>query len=147
MNGEQQNVVQCDACGTTIPVPAENPEGAFTIDATRLLAMLPALSKKNAHGKLEELLYEHRSEIEGTDAFCGAVASTNAAEIEMQDIKVQKYHAEQAAVIVEFTYYAVGERDEDQTHRRFRIDGVGTARIDNQGTTEIQDVTAAVSDF
>lgn len=147
-NGKQPETVKCDACGTVRPVPVDNPDGTneFTIDATRLLATLPALSQKNAHGKLEDLLYEHRSAIEGSDAFCDAIASTNATEVEMQDIKVQKYRAEQAAVFVDFTFYALGERDEEQENRRFRVDGTGIGRIDNQGTTEIQDVTAAISD-
>lgn len=146
--GKQPEVVKCDACGTVRPVPVDNPDGTndFTIDAPRLLAMLPALSKSKAHGKLEELLYEQRAAIEGAAAFCDAIASANAAAIEMQDIKVQKYRAEQAEVIVDFTYYAFGETDEEQANRRFRVAGTGTARIANSGTIEFEDVTAAVSD-
>lgn len=145
--GGGEQFVRCDACGTTISVPADESGGDFTIDAVRLLSMLPALSKKSAHGKLEELLYEHRAGIEASDAFCDALVPTNAADVEMQDIKVKTYRSEQAGVVVDFTYYALGERDEEQSHRRFRVDGTGTGRIDNDGSTEIHDVTAAVSDY
>lgn len=147
-NGKQNETIQCEACGTSRSIPAdistESAESA--VDATKLMALLPALSQKKAHSKLEELLYEHRAGIEESDAFADAIAAANAADCEMQDVKVQKYNAEQAAVVVDFTYYALGERDDEEMQRRFRIDGTGTGRIDGQGNLEIQNVTAAVSD-
>lgn len=142
-----QPVVQCDACGTIREVPANPAEdpGVLATDATRLLALLPAMSRKTAHTKLEELLYEHRSAIEDAEAYRDAIASTDGADFEIQDIKVGGYRPEQTAVIVDFTYYALGEGDAAPPTRGIRIAGSGSGRIDSQGNMEIRDVTAAVS--
>lgn len=146
---EAREVLQCEACGALRDAGNESADGTDVpaSDVTRLVSMLPALSKKNAHSKLEELLYEHRAAIEGSEAFSAAVAAVNAVEFEMQDIKVQKYDARQSEVAIEFTYYALGERDQEQASRRFRVAGSGAGRIDGLGSVAIQDVTASVSDF
>ncbi|HTI50078.1 MAG TPA: hypothetical protein VL475_03975 [Planctomycetaceae bacterium] len=148
-NGEQQSVVQCETCGTITPIPDDAPEETTVAanDVTQLVASLPAMSQKNAHSKLEELLYEHRSAIESSDAFADALAALDATEYEMQDIKVQEYHRDEADLVATFTYYAVGERDDDQAPRGLRVDGTGSARISAHGSVEIQDVTATVSDI
>ena len=142
-------MVQCDACGTLRPVPPASPEeetDQLAAAATRLLSQFPAMSSNNARRGLEEMLYEHRSAIEGSPAFCEAMTQAQAAGCEMQDIKVQRHNWEQTALFVAFTYYALGERDADQAARAFRVDGTGSARIDRQGKIEFSDVTATVAE-
>lgn len=144
--GDTQKLLQCDVCGTLRPALSVQEEGkAFNVDAARVIAMMPALSQKQAHGKLEELLYESREAILAMDAFQDAAATTSAGEFEMQDIKVQKYERGQGAWTVNFTFYALGEGDEDVDNRSFRINGSGVGSIDDQGGIEISDVTASVA--
>lgn len=143
-------MVQCEACGTITPIPEGTLDetSADADEVTQLVASLPAMSQKRAHGRLEELLYEHRDAIETSDAFSDAMASSNATECEMQDIKVQEYHRDQADLVIAFSYYALGEGEgeDDQSPRNLRVDGTGSARISPRGSIGMQDVTAAVSD-
>lgn len=143
MPGDQNRLLQCDVCGALRPTLSPQEEGdSFAVDAARVVAMIPALSQKQAHGKLEELLYECRDAIVNNDAFQDAVAATNAPEFEMQDIKVQKYERGQGAWIVTFNFYALGEGEADLDDRDFRIDGSGVGTIDDQGHVEISELVA-----
>jgi hypothetical protein len=143
-------VVQCEACGTMTPLPEGTMEesSADAEEVTQLLASLPAMSQKRAHGKLEELLYEHRGAIETSDAFSEAMASFNATECEMQDIKVQESHRDEADLIITFTYYALGEGDsgDDSSPCGLRVDGTGRARISPRGQIGMEEVTASASE-
>lgn len=144
-------MVQCEACGTitSIPEGTLDETGVDAEEVTQLIASLPAMSQKRAHGRLEELLYEHRDAIESSDAFSDAMASSQATECEMQDIKVQEYHRDEADLVISFTYYALGEGEggDDQSPRGLRVDGTGSARISPRGGIGLEDVTAAVSDL
>jgi hypothetical protein len=107
---DTQQFLQCDACGAMRYAPAESVEKAEAgASAARLVAMLPAMSEKSARTKLEELLYEQRSAIEESEAFCQAVASLQPLDdLEIQDIKVQKFQPEPPGVVLAFSYYALG---------------------------------------
>jgi len=148
-NGEQQPVVECVTCGTqragfaaSLKEPTVSPT-----DTVRLLEKIPALSQRSACSKLEELLYEYRFSIEGSEVFCQAIAPVNAADFEMQDIKVESFEWDQRALVAKFTYYLLGARNDVQPHRSFRVDGQGSGRIDPEGRVEVLVATATVTDL
>jgi hypothetical protein len=140
---ETQQFMQCDACGAMRKAPTEAHEkheaGA---NAARLVAMLPSMSGKSARAKLEELLYEQRSAIEESEAFCLAVSSVKPLDLEIQDIKVQKFQPQPPGIVLEFTYYALGE---DDLAGEVRVAGSGIGRIDGEGTMQVENLTATVS--
>lgn len=144
--GDQQKLVQCDVCGSLRPaLSAVEERTTFGIDAARVISTIPALSQKQAHGKLEELLYEFRDAILAMDAFQEAAAATDASEFELQDIKIQKYERGQGAWIVNFKFYALGTAETDGDDGEIRIDGTGVGSITDQGSIEISDVIATAT--
>lgn len=148
-NGDQQPILECATCGTQragFAASLSEPT-VSTIETARLLERIPAMSQKSVCSKLEELLYEYRFSIEGSETFCQAIAPINAADFEMQDIKVESYDYDQRTLVAKFSYYSLGARDADQPHRQFRIDGEGSGRIDPEGRVEVLVATATVSDL
>jgi hypothetical protein len=155
--GSRYQAMQCEICGTIASAPPGGHHDAFrqdsdvsedgspSIDAAGLLARLPYLSPKEARARLEELLYERRSGVEDAEAFCRAAASANASNFEMQDIKVRDHRRERDIVIVDFTFYALGESADEDADGSSRIDGAAVGHISDVGMVEISDVTAAVS--
>ena len=63
----------------------------------------------------------------------------------MQDIKVQSHDRQNETLVVDFRYYAIGEKDPDEEDYGARIEGSGIARINDQAAIELQALTASVS--
>jgi len=148
-NGDQQPILECATCGTQRPgfAASLSEPTVSSIETVKLLERIPAMSQKSVCSKLEELLYEYRFSIEGSEIFCQALAPVNASDFEMQDIKVQSFEWDQRILVAKFNYYTLGARDADQPHKRFRIDGEGSGRIDPEGRVEVLVATATVSDL
>ncbi|MFN0053213.1 MAG: hypothetical protein ACKV0T_13600 [Planctomycetales bacterium] len=145
--GGVERVVQCGTCGARRMVPAGQAlsQGVANPTASAMLAMLPALSQRSAHQRLEELLYDNRAAIEAAPGFRDLLTATGAVEIEMQDIKVQSYRHDGAGLLVEFNCFALGARGGEGA-RGFRIDGTGRCRVDERGGVEIQTMTGLIAD-
>ena len=149
-NGAQSESLKCEVCGTVRAVSAgdEGEAAALALETARLINMIPAMSQKRAHSRLEEILFEYRSAIEGSDAFQRAVSDisgANACDFEIQDIKVQKHHWEPALMIINFSYFALRHGGAAQASGAMRIEGAAIGQINDRGDIAIQNVTAAMA--
>lgn len=141
--GEPERL-QCEICGTLREVTETDEEDKEALERTtaKLLDMIPAMSQKRAHSRLEEILYEYRSAIEAAPAFQEAAAAANR-RFEIQDIKVQRHRQDATVLHVDFSYFALAEPGDELELQEIRVEGSAVASIDRSGHVSIGDVTAA----
>jgi hypothetical protein len=95
--------------------------------------------------EIDDMIADTKHEIMDAREFCDAMAGTNAA-YDVEDYEVTAVNFGEGLCVVQLTYAASGEQEEDRAYCGSRIVGEAKAVIDASGRVSYQDVTATVDD-
>lgn len=107
---------------------------------------LRTLAPDELDAEIDERIAETKDDIVDAEAFCSAMAGTNASGYSVEEYDVKSIKVEDDHCMVSLTYSATGEQADEKMYCGSEIRGTAVAVIDDTRGVEYRDVTATVFD-